>query len=84
MKKEIMDVPGISKYLNIKVCLEAAGSSLDKVVKCTVYIMNAAYFDEVNDLYRKYFRRNPRARVFCNVRSRPKKFDLEIDCIAIA
>ena len=130
MKKEIIDVPGISKHLkkegiplsavvraggfvfvsgqppvdrrtgriplvgitkqtqmvldNIKVCLEAAGSSLDKAVKCTIYITNAAYFDEVNDVYRRYFRRNPPARVFCTVGSWPKKFDVEIDCIAVA
>ena len=45
---------------NVKACLEAAGSSLDKVVKCTVYITNAAYFDEVNDVYRKYFKRDRR------------------------
>jgi 2-iminobutanoate/2-iminopropanoate deaminase len=129
MKKEIVDVPGISKHLkrqriplsaavragnlvfvsgqppvdrrtgriplvdvkrqtkmvldNIKVCLEAAGSSLDRVVKCTVYITNAAYFDEVNDVYRRYFGRNPPARTFCNVGSWPKKFDVEIECIAV-
>ena len=68
---------------NVKVCLEAAGSSLDKVVKCTVYITNAAYFDEVNDVYRRYFKRNPPARVFCTVGSWPKKFDVEIECIAL-
>jgi 2-iminobutanoate/2-iminopropanoate deaminase len=130
MKKEVINVPGLSKHLkkegiplstavraggfvfvsgqppvdrrtgripmvdvsrqtrmvldNIKVTLEAAGSSLDKVVKCTVYITNAAYFDEVNAVYRKYFRRNPPARVFCTVGSWPKKFDVEIDCIAVA
>lgn len=128
-KKEIIDVPGISKHLkkegiplspvvragnlvfvsgltpmdrrtgklprvtvekqtkmvldNLKVCLESAGSSLDNVVKCTVFITNAAYFDDVNDVYRKYFRRNPPARVFCVVGSWPKKFDVEIDCIAV-
>lgn len=69
---------------NVKVCLEAAGSSLDKVVKCTVYITNAAYFDEVNDVYRKYFKRDPPARVFVNVGSWAQKFDIEIECIAIA
>ncbi|HEX4928588.1 MAG TPA: Rid family hydrolase [Burkholderiales bacterium] len=68
---------------NMKVCLEAAGSSLDSVVKCTVYITNAAYFDEVNAVYRRYFRRNAPARVFCVVGSWPKKFDVEIDCIAV-
>jgi 2-iminobutanoate/2-iminopropanoate deaminase len=68
---------------NLKACLEAAGSSLDKVVKCTVYITNAAYFDEVNDVYRRYFRRDPPARTFCTVGSWPNKFDVEIECIAL-
>src|SRR4029078_8292810 len=68
---------------NMKVCLEAAGSSLENVVKCTVYITNTAYFDEVNKVYRKYFRRDQPARVFCVVGSWPKKFDVEIDAIAI-
>lgn len=68
---------------NMKVCLEAAGSSLDNVVKCTVYITNSAYFDEVNKVYRRYFRRDQPARVFCVVGSWPKKFDVEIDAIAL-
>jgi len=68
---------------NMKACLKAAGSSLGNVVKCTVYITNAAYFDDVNAVYRKYFRKNPPARVFCVVGSWPKKFDVEIDAIAV-
>ena len=68
---------------NMKVCLEAAGSSLDEVVKCTVYITNSAYFDDVNEVYRQYFKRDQPARVFCVVGSWPKKFDVEIDAIAI-
>ena len=68
---------------NMKACLKAAGSSFDNVLKCTVYITNTAYFDEVNKVYRKYFRRNQPARVFCVVGSWPKKFDVEIDAIAV-
>ena len=68
---------------NMKACLKAAGSSFDNVVKCTVYITNSAYFDEVNEVYRKYFKRNQPARVFCVVGSWPKKFDVEIDAIAL-
>ena len=68
---------------NMKACLKAAGSSFDNVLKCTVYITNTAYFDEVNKVYRKYFRRDQPARVFCVVGSWPKKFDVEIDCIAL-
>ena len=58
---------------NMKVCLKAAGSSFDNVVKCTVYITNSAYFDEVNKVYRKYFKRNQPARVFCVVGSWPRR-----------
>lgn len=68
---------------NMKACLKAAGSSFDNVVKCTIYITNTAYFDEVNAVYRKYFKKNQPARVFCVVGSWPKKFDVEIDAIAI-
>ena len=68
---------------NMKACLKAAGSSFDNVLKCTVYITNTAYFDEVNKVYRKYFRKNQPARVFCVVGSWPKKFDVEIDAIAL-
>lgn len=129
IKKEVIDVPGVSRHLkkegiplnpviragnfvfvsgltpmdrrtgkiplvtvdkqarmvleNMKVCLKAAGSSLDNVVKCTIYITNTAYFDEVNAVYRKYFRKVQPARVFCVVGSWPKKFDVEIDAIAV-
>jgi len=68
---------------NMKVCLEAAGSSLKNVLKCTVYITNSAYFDEVNRVYRRYFTKDQPARVFCVVGSWPKKFDVEIDAIAV-
>ena len=68
----------------VKACLEAAGSSLDKVVKCTVYITNAAYFDTVNDVYRSYFPNDPPARTFVTVQSWPREFDIEIEATAIA
>ncbi|MCC7428069.1 MAG: RidA family protein [Alphaproteobacteria bacterium] len=69
---------------NVKLCLETAGSSLDQVVKCTVYITNAAYFATVNKVYARYFPRNRPARTFCVVGSWPIPFDIEIECIAIA
>jgi 2-iminobutanoate/2-iminopropanoate deaminase len=69
---------------NVKATLEAAGSSLEKVVKATVYISNAAYFDTVNDIYRRYFPNDPPARTFVTVGSWPWPFDIEVDCIALA
>jgi len=67
----------------VKRRLEAAGSSLDKVVKCTIYISNAGYFDIVNEVYARYFTKDPPARTFVTVGSWPWSFDIEIDCIAV-
>lgn len=69
---------------NVKAALEAAGSSLDKALKITVYITNAAYFETVNKIYAQYFDANPPARTFVNVGSWPWPFDIEIEAIALA
>src|SRR5512132_1542161 len=39
----------------LKLCLTAAGSSLDRVIKCNVYCTNAAHFATVNAVYARYF-----------------------------
>lgn len=64
--------------------LEAAGSSLDKVVKVTLYVTNSAYFPTINEVYREYFAHEPPARTFVTVGSWPMEFDVEIECIALA
>ncbi len=69
---------------NVKAALEAAGSSLDKVVKTTVYATNSAYFRELNEIYAEYFPNQPPARTFVTVGSWPWEFDVEVDAIAIA
>lgn len=69
---------------NLKMVLEASGSSLDKVVKTTVFCVNVAHFNLVNDIYREYFPENPPARSFVTVGSWPAPFDIEIECVAIA
>ena len=68
----------------MKLCLTAAGSSLDQVVKCTVYCTDAAHFQTVNAVYARYFPSDPPARSI-HLRLRLHgPFDVEIDCIAIA
>jgi len=69
---------------NVKLCLETAGSALDKVVKCNVYVTNIAYYDRVNAVYAEYFPADPPARTFAAVASWPWEFDIEIECIALA
>jgi 2-iminobutanoate/2-iminopropanoate deaminase len=69
---------------NIGLCLRAAGSSFDKVVRCTVYVTNAAYFATINEIYGKFFPDAPPARTFVVVGSWPALFDVEIECTALA
>jgi len=64
-------------------CLEAAGSSLAKVLKCNVYCTpTPAYFTIFNDIYARYFPNESPARIFLHVPSFTGPFDIEIDCIA--
>ena len=66
----------------MKLCLEAAGSSLEKVLKCHVYCTSVDDFAAVNAVYVRYFPKDPPARIFVNVPAWPGRFDIEIDCIA--
>ncbi|MDP6427743.1 MAG: Rid family detoxifying hydrolase [Rhodospirillales bacterium] len=69
---------------NVKTVLEAAGSSLEKVVKVQVLCANSAHFQKVNAIYRQYFTEDFPARTFVTVGSWPGGFDIEVECIAIA
>jgi 2-iminobutanoate/2-iminopropanoate deaminase len=48
----------------IKLCLEAAGTSLDKVIKCDVFCTDAAHFATINKVYARYCPTDPPARSF--------------------
>jgi 2-iminobutanoate/2-iminopropanoate deaminase len=68
----------------LKLCLETAGSSLKKVLKCNVYCTpNPAHFSEFNAVYDQYFADDTPARIFLHVPSWPGPFDVEIDCVAV-
>lgn len=69
----------------VKHALEAAGSSLDKVVKVTIYCANSAWFAKINAIYARHFGgAAPPARTFVAVGSWPLEFDIEIECVALA
>ncbi|TDH61804.1 RidA family protein [Dankookia rubra] len=69
----------------VKHALEAAGSSLEKAVKVTIYASNSAWFAKINAIYARYFGgKAPPARTFVAVGSWPLEFDIEIECIALA
>jgi 2-iminobutanoate/2-iminopropanoate deaminase len=66
----------------MKLCLQTAGSSLDNVLKCTVYCTSVDNFAAINTIYVRYFPAEPPARVFVCVPAWPGTFDIEVDCIA--
>ncbi len=67
---------------NLKAIIEAAGISLDNVVKTTVYIQNMSDFDTVNRIYATYFQHNAPARACVEVSKMAKNALVEIDAIA--
>lgn len=69
---------------NLSHILEAAGSSLDKVVRSTVFLKNIADFTAMNTVYGKFFNAAPPARSTIEVARLPKDALIEIDVIALA
>jgi 2-iminobutanoate/2-iminopropanoate deaminase len=68
---------------NIKAILERAGSSMDKIVKTTIYLKHMSDFESVNKIYAPYFKDKFPARVCVEVSTLPKNVDIEIDAIAV-
>jgi len=69
---------------NLKVLLEKAGSSLDKALKCTVYLKDLSDFEAMNEIYANYFSADPPpARSTIQAARLPKDVDVEIDIIAL-
>ena len=68
---------------NLKAIIEAAGSSMEKVVKCTVYIVDFNDFAVMNGIYSTYFPTNAPARATVGISKLAKNALVEIDAIAI-
>ena len=67
---------------NLKAVLEAAGSSMDEVVKTTIFLADLGDFEIVNKVYAEYFTQPYPARSTVEVSKLPKGARLEIDVIA--
>ena len=68
---------------NLKAVIEASGSSMDKVVKCTVFLEDMDDYGAVNAIYGEYFNAPYPARVAVQVARLPKDVKVEIEAIAI-
>ena len=69
---------------NLKAVLVEANSSLDNVLKTTIFLKDMNDFVKVNEVYSKYFGESKPARSTVEVSCLPKNVLVEIDCIAAA
>ena len=67
---------------NLKNLIEASGSSMDKVVKTTVFIKDMNDFGKINDIYKDFFTSDFPARSCVEVARLPKDVLIEIEAIA--
>ena len=67
---------------NLKAVLEAAGSSLGRVLRTTVYLKDLGEFARMNEVYGRYFPENPPARATVEVARLPREARIEIEAVA--
>ncbi len=70
-------------FANLKAVLSAAGTSLAKVVKTTVYLADMADFAQMNEVYARQFGAHKPARSTVQAAGLPKAARVEIDVIAV-
>jgi len=68
---------------NVKAVLEAAGATLNDVVKASVFIKDMNDFTKINEIYATYFTENKPARACVEVARLPKDVKVEIEVIAV-
>ena len=68
---------------NVSSILEAAGSGLEYVVQCRVFLTDIRDFAEMNEVYSRYFSENKPARATVQAAGLPRGARVEIDCIAV-
>jgi 2-iminobutanoate/2-iminopropanoate deaminase len=67
---------------NIRIVLEEAGSSLDKVLQVTVYLLDIKEYGRFNEVYKRYFQVDPPARTCIQAGKLPFGIRVEINAIA--
>jgi 2-iminobutanoate/2-iminopropanoate deaminase len=71
-------------FENLRAVLEAAGSSLDRALKVTVFMKDLGQFAEMNKVYATFFRENAPARSTIQVAALPRGVGVEIEIVAEA
>jgi len=68
---------------NLRALLSAAGSSFDRVVRTTIYLVDLGDFQKVNEIYGGHFSKDPPARATVQVAALPRGAKIEIDLVAL-
>ena len=71
-------------FRNLGAILEAAGTSLDRIVKTTVYLTDFGNFQGMNEVYRAHVGKSPPARATVEVSALPSGALVEIEAVALA
>lgn len=80
---ETIEAQARQSLTNLKVIIEASGSSLDKVVKTTCFLADIADFAAFNAVYAEFFPKDAPARSCFQVAAIPKNAKLEVEAIAL-
>ena len=70
-------------FVNLKAVAEAAGGSLEKIVRVGIYVTNLGHFATVNEIMSEYFKAPFPARSTIEVSALPKLADIEVDAIMV-
>lgn len=70
-------------FKNLTGVLEASGSSVDHMVKATVFLADMNDYNAMNELYRKQFKGDPPARTTVQVARLPRDARIEIEAVAV-
>jgi len=80
--KKGIEEQSIQVLTNLKNVLESSGSSLQKVIKTTIFLANMEDFSTVNKIYEEFFKDHKPARSTVAVKTLPKNALIEIEAIA--
>ena len=70
-------------FRNLAAVLDAAGSSVDHIVKATVFLADMNDYNVMNELYKKHFKGDPPARSTVQVARLPRDAKIEIEAVAV-
>lgn len=76
-------VQAAQAFTNLKNLIEASGSSVEKVIKTTVFIKNMDEFGAVNEIYKEFFDKDFPARSCVEVARLPKDVLIEVEAVAL-